>query len=493
MKNAAINLTRTLDRIDKIRRLTDDGDPSKSSVAFNKAKCKYMAHELTTKIQPKIETSSLPAVNGNTVGAVLRHFAFAVEKAERLVKRSCERKWWNEIFWGGDGTEAFGEVLLDMHAAVDIAIDNTNRSMSRCRSEQLGQEWNSIVLEDQSLHMCNVRLVVQHKSHLATGKRLDDADLEIAKHVMQRDHPDNVIQLGMVRVVKRIVKGITCIHWHGNKCVMKRFLSDEHAKKEAAIMKDLMHPHVVLLIGYARHKKRLNLFSQPSPNILLEYADRGDLRDYIQNLKKDLEADVIVNVMLEIAEGMRYIHSKKIAHLDLKSMNIYATTHAIRVLQVAKFIHVKIGDFGTAIRCDHVGVIPDWVYGQGTPSWRAPELFREAPRRSDLDLFKADVYSYAMVCVELVTRQLPLQVQFPNSPISSKVYEYISVENNRPSLPDTYLPELLRIIRRCWDGEPSKRPSFADIVEALTTLKRDMLLKDQFYSALPKVFVDEEG
>lgn len=61
----------------------------------------------------------------------------------------------------------------------------------------------------------------------------------------------------IVRVVKRIVKGI---YWHGKVCVMiLTFLSDEHAKAEAALMKDLMHPHIVLLIGYARSKKQTQL------------------------------------------------------------------------------------------------------------------------------------------------------------------------------------------------------------------------------------------
>lgn len=55
----------------------------------------------------------------------------------------------------------------------------------------------------------------------------------------------------MVGVVKRIVKDVMCITWHGEECVMNSFLSDEFAQAEAAIMiLDLMHPHVVLLIGY---------------------------------------------------------------------------------------------------------------------------------------------------------------------------------------------------------------------------------------------------
>ncbi|KAG0568785.1 hypothetical protein KC19_6G045100 [Ceratodon purpureus] len=194
--------------------------------------------------------------------------------------------------------------------------------------------------------------------------------------------------------------------------------------------------------------------------------------------------------MLEIAKGMHHIHSKKIAHLDLKSMNVFVTSHAIADLHAANFFHVKIGDFGTAIRCNDGPIHDSRVYGQGTHRWRAPELFKEAPR-SDLDLYKADVYSYAMVCVELVTRQLPLQERFPDQLNRSELHAYISESSNRPSLPETYPPELLSIIRCCWDAEPSKRPSFEDIVKSLESLKGEMLLNDKFYSALPKVTQNE--
>lgn len=120
-------------------------------------------------------------------------------------------------------------------------------------------------------------------------------------------------------------------------------------------MKDLMHPHVVLLYGYALRRLRRRFFSQPSPNILLEYAERGDLRQYIENLQKDLEADA-----------------------------------CDRECHVGNFFHVKIGDFGAALKCDKP--IPNSIlYGQGTTRWRAPELFKNAPH-SDLDFCKLDFF-----------------------------------------------------------------------------------------------------
>lgn len=71
--------------------------------------------------------------------------------------------------------------------------------------------------QDLSFLECNVRLVIQREDGPASGK-LEAMDLEIAKHVhakLDGTGTCNVIQLGMVRIVKRIDENITCIKWHG--------------------------------------------------------------------------------------------------------------------------------------------------------------------------------------------------------------------------------------------------------------------------------------
>lgn len=49
----------------------------------------------------------------------------------------------------------------------------------------------------------------------------------------------------------------------------------------------------------------------------------------------------------------------------------------------------------------------------------------------------------------------------------------IEVLNNdlRPSIPKKTPEAFSRLMKRCWDKEPSKRPSFKDIVKDLETMK----------------------
>lgn len=169
-----------------------------------------MAQELATKIQSSIITSLLPAAKGDAVGPVLRNIAFALEAAQHLVQRSCEEKWWNEIFWRGDSTEAFSDVLLNLQAASDIAIiaignrSCIDRSISRTRSRfELGEEWNSMVLQDHSFLECNVRLVIQREDDPAS-RMLEAMDLEIAKDVQAKldgTGTCNVIQFGISEIM----------------------------------------------------------------------------------------------------------------------------------------------------------------------------------------------------------------------------------------------------------------------------------------------------
>lgn len=43
----------------------------------------------------------------------------------------------------------------------------------------------------------------------------------------------------------------------------------------------------------------------------------------------------------------------------------------------------------------------------------------------------------------------------------------VVVKKERPLLPATTLPLFAQLIRRCWDAEPSQRPSAADVVTEL--------------------------
>ncbi len=67
----------------------------------------------------------------------------------------------------------------------------------------------------------------------------------------------------------------------------------------------------------------------------MEYAEGGNLKEKIEE-KKVIEENKIIDWFIEICEGIKYIHNKKIIHRNLKPNNIFLT----------KDNHIKI-NFGT--------------------------------------------------------------------------------------------------------------------------------------------------
>ena len=101
--------------------------------------------------------------------------------------------------------------------------------------------------------------------------------------------------------------------------------------------------------------------------ILMEYADAGDLRMMVKRqreLKQYLQEADILNLFVQIALGLRYIHKKKILHRDLKTENIFVTSTKL----------VKIGDFGISKILAHTLDLATTAIG--TPFYLSPEICR---------------------------------------------------------------------------------------------------------------------
>ena len=114
--------------------------------------------------------------------------------------------------------------------------------------------------------------------------------------------------------------------------------------------------------------------------ITLEYANMGDLKTYIPH--DNLE------FLLQLFQGVKYLHDNLILHMDIKPANILIKNHI-----------PKIADFDASVKLesknDRILMI-----GGGTPNFSAPEVLLHKFRG-----LKCDIWSLGMTFYYVLTRK----------------------------------------------------------------------------------------
>ena len=162
----------------------------------------------------------------------------------------------------------------------------------------------------------------------------------------------------------------------------------ENSVNEVRILASVNHPNV---IGY---KEAFWDDTGSSLNIVMEYADDGDLHSKIEKMKKAggfFKEPIIWSYAIQMIEGLKALHDKKIMHRDLKSANIF----------LVKDKHqCKIGDMNVS------KVIKEKVLRTqtGTPYYASPEVWNDNPYS-----YKSDLWSIGCVIYELCSLRPPFQ------------------------------------------------------------------------------------
>ncbi|XP_016076448.1 PREDICTED: receptor-interacting serine/threonine-protein kinase 4 [Miniopterus natalensis] len=191
---------------------------------------------------------------------------------------------------------------------------------------------------------------------------------------------------------------------------------------------------------------------QDPVGLVMEFMETGSLEKLLAS--EPLPWDLRFRIVHETAVGMNFLHcmSPPLLHLDLKPANILLDAH----------YHVKISDFGLA-KCNGLSHSHDLSMDGlfGTIAYLPPERIREKSRLFDT---KHDVYSFAIVIWGVLTQKKPFADERNILHIMVKV-----VKGHRPELPPICrarpraCSNLLRLMQRCWHGNPRERPTFQEI------------------------------
>ncbi|XP_011251363.2 tyrosine-protein kinase Fer isoform X2 [Camponotus floridanus] len=225
-------------------------------------------------------------------------------------------------------------------------------------------------------------------------------------------------------------------------------LPDEQKRKflqEGRILKQYDHPNIVKLIGICVQKQPIM--------IVMELVPGGSLLTHLRKNASTITQREQLHMCKDAAAGMSYLESKYCIHRDLAARNCLVGYECI----------VKISDFGMS-REEEEYTVSDGMK-QIPIKWTAPEAMNFGKYTS-----LCDVWSYGILIWEIFSKGGNPYSGMSNSDARDKINT-----GYRMPAPDGTPDEIYRLMLRCWEYEPEKRPHFDQIYTVVETLSQAYL------------------
>lgn len=119
---------------------------------------------------------------------------------------------------------------------------------------------------------------------------------------------------------------------------------------------------------------------------MTEFCEKGDLGKFIRQQRGWIPEQKVLDIFIQVCLGLRYMHSKRVLHRDIKAMNIF----------LKRGMTIRIGDFGVAKTLLNEKEFTTTL--TGTPFYFSPEVCREMPYDSKSDIWALGCLLYEMCC-----------------------------------------------------------------------------------------------
>ena len=201
--------------------------------------------------------------------------------------------------------------------------------------------------------------------------------------------------------------------------------------KEVSVARQISHRHVCRVYDVAEY--------QGEHFISMEFVRGEELSSLLKRIGR-LPQDKAIEVARQLCAGLAAVHERGVLHRDLKPANIMLDEHG----------EVRIADFGIAALASEL----DRREISGTPAYMSPEQLEG----NELTV-KSDIYSLGLVLYEIFTGKKAFE--------AASLPELLSLRRSdtTPTSLSHIVPELdpliERVIFRCLEKDPAKRPASA--------------------------------
>ncbi|MED6193659.1 hypothetical protein PIB30_021634 [Stylosanthes scabra] len=223
---------------------------------------------------------------------------------------------------------------------------------------------------------------------------------------------------------------------------------------EIKMLSHLRHPHLVSLIGYCQ---------DPTEMILVyDFMGRGTLRDHLYDYesgskkKEALSWKKRLEICLDAARGLHFLHREKVIHRDVKSTNILLDDEWI----------AKVADFGLSKDGPNGSHVTTEV--KGSVGYLDPEYYM-----SQWLSQKSDVYSFGVVLLEVLSGRPPV-IRHEESLVTwvKGCYQDGKIDRTvdpalQGSIGHKCLNKFVEVALSCLNQYGKERPLMEDVVKGL--------------------------
>jgi serine/threonine protein kinase/Tol biopolymer transport system component/DNA-binding winged helix-turn-helix (wHTH) protein len=242
----------------------------------------------------------------------------------------------------------------------------------------------------------------------------------------------------------------------------------ERIQREARIASNLNHPNICPIYQLAEFEGQ--------PFIVMPLLDGTTLREWIE-LQASRSADTcireILNIAVQIVDGLKAAHAQGIIHRDVKPANIFVTSgNQVKILDfgVAKLLRsADHHESEPAAQAEHGGnsALTLTVPSTGTPSYLSPEQIRGETVDE-----RSDIFSFGAVLYEMCTGHRA----FEHDTIDATRNAILTSDSKpihawRPELPG----RMSDVVRKSMERSPEARyQTAADLKSDLIALKEEL-------------------